>query len=49
MVCVIDNPDTQGCLVVEAGQALFDYAVRAGFGQHGHLHAVGDGADWVAR
>lgn len=34
--------------VNQAGQALFDCAVRAGFGQHSHLHAVGDGADWIA-
>lgn len=35
--------------VNQAGQALFDCAVRAGFGQQSHLHAVGDGADWIAR
>jgi hypothetical protein len=34
--------------VNKAGQALFDCAVRAGFGQQSHLHAVGDGAEWIA-
>lgn len=34
--------------VNQAGQALFDCAVRAGFGQQSHLHAVGDGAEWIA-
>ncbi len=28
--------------------ALFDCTVRAGFGQHSRLHAVGDGAEWIA-
>ena len=31
-----------------AGRALFDCARRAGFGQATHLHAVGDGAEWIA-
>lgn len=34
--------------VNQAGHALFDCAVRAGFGQQSRLHAVGDGADWIA-
>jgi hypothetical protein len=34
--------------VTKAGQALFDCAVRAGFGQQSQLHAVGDGAEWIA-
>jgi hypothetical protein len=31
-----------------AGQQLFDCAVRAGFGTRTHVHAVGDGAQWIA-
>jgi len=31
-----------------AGRALFDCARRAGFGQATRLHAVGDGAEWIA-
>jgi hypothetical protein len=31
-----------------AGQQLFDCAVRAGFGTNTHVHAVGDGAQWIA-
>lgn len=31
-----------------AGQQLFDCAMRAGFGRQTHLHAVGDGAEWIA-
>lgn len=31
-----------------AGRALFDCAKRAGFGQATRLHAVGDGAEWIA-
>ena len=34
--------------VNQAGQALFDCAVQAGFGQQSQLHAVGDGAEWIA-
>ena len=34
--------------VEKAGRELFDCAVRAGFGQETHLHAVGDGAEWIA-
>jgi hypothetical protein len=34
--------------VVAAGQQLFDCAVRAGFGTRSHIHAVGDGAPWIA-
>jgi hypothetical protein len=35
--------------VEEAGQRLFDCALRAGFGRATQLHAVGDGAEWIAR
>ena len=31
-----------------AGQQLFDCAVRAGFGTRSQIHAVGDGAPWIA-
>lgn len=34
--------------VDQAGQVLFDCARRAGFGKQTHLHAVGDGAEWIA-
>jgi hypothetical protein len=34
--------------VVAAGQQLFDCAVRAGFGTSTQVHAVGDGAQWIA-
>lgn len=34
--------------IEQAGRALFDCARRAGFGQDTHLHAVGDGAPWIA-
>ena len=34
--------------VESAGQALFDCATRAGSGRESHLHAVGDGAEWIA-
>lgn len=34
--------------VDEAGRQLFDCVSRAGFGRTSHLHAVGDGADWIA-
>lgn len=34
--------------VERAGQALFDCATKAGFGKESHLHAVGDGAEWIA-
>lgn len=34
--------------VQQAGQQLFDCATRAGFGRGTHLHAVGDGAEWIA-
>ena len=32
----------------EAGRLLFDCARRAGFGVNSKLHAVGDGASWIA-
>ncbi|MEM6406285.1 MAG: hypothetical protein AAF669_06840 [Pseudomonadota bacterium] len=32
----------------EAGAQMFTCAVRAGFGQASQLHAVGDGASWIA-
>jgi hypothetical protein len=32
----------------EAGRILFDCARRAGFGSNSQLHAVGDGASWIA-
>jgi hypothetical protein len=31
-----------------AGRQLFDCAVRAGFGTNSHVHALGDGAPWIA-
>ena len=34
--------------VDEAGKDIFDCACRAGFGRGTHLHAVGDGAPWIA-
>jgi len=34
--------------VAAAGEALFSCARAAGFGAHSHVHAVGDGADWIA-
>jgi len=34
--------------VATAGQKLFECAVRAGFGARSHVHAVGDGAQWIA-
>ena len=34
--------------VVSAGQQLFDCATRAGFGTCTPIHAVGDGAQWIA-
>ena len=34
--------------VVTAGQQLFDCAVQAGFGASTAIHAVGDGAPWIA-
>ncbi len=34
--------------VDEAGWQLFDCLSRAGFGRTSHLHAVGDGAEWIA-
>lgn len=34
--------------VVTAGEQLFDCARRAGFGTRSHVHAVGDGAQWIA-
>ena len=36
-----------GGSVDEAGQALFNCAVAAGFGTETHLHAVSDGAFWI--
>ena len=32
----------------EAGRQLFGCAKKAGFGKQSHVHAVGDGADWIA-
>ena len=32
----------------QAGRLLFDCARRAGFGSNSQLHAVGDGASWIA-
>jgi hypothetical protein len=34
--------------VATAGQKLFDCARQAGFGRGTHVHAVGDGAPWIA-
>jgi len=34
--------------VDEAGKDIFDCACRAGFGRGTQLHAVGDGAPWIA-
>ena len=34
--------------VVTAGLQLFDCATQAGFGTSSHVHAVGDGAQWIA-
>lgn len=34
--------------VATAGQKLFDCARQAGFGRGSHVHAVGDGAPWIA-
>lgn len=34
--------------VEKAGQQLFHCAAMAGFGKHTHLHAVGDGASFIA-
>jgi len=34
--------------VAMAGQKLFECAVQAGFGANTHIHAVGDGAQWIA-
>jgi Uncharacterised protein family (UPF0236) len=34
--------------VADAGQQLYHCAVQAGFGKRTHLHAVGDGATWIA-
>jgi len=34
--------------VVEAGKQLFGCARSAGFGKNSRVHAVGDGADWIA-
>jgi hypothetical protein len=33
---------------LQAGRMLFDTACRAGFGRNSQLHAVGDGACWIA-
>lgn len=35
--------------VSEAGKQLFGCAKRAGFGKTTQVHAVGDGAEWIAR
>jgi len=34
--------------VADAGQQLYHCAVQSGFGKKTHLHAVGDGATWLA-
>ena len=34
--------------VAEAGKRLFGCALSAGFGKNSRVHAVGDGADWIA-
>ena len=34
--------------VDQAGRQLFHCATAAGFGKHSHLHAVGDGAEWIS-
>lgn len=34
--------------VATAGQKLLECATQAGFGAHTHIHAVGDGAQWIA-
>lgn len=34
--------------VAEAGKQLFGCALAAGFGRRSRVHAVGDGADWIA-
>jgi len=34
--------------VDEAGKDIFDCACRAGLGRGTHVHAVGDGAQWIA-
>jgi len=39
---------TFGGSVNDAGQALLNCAVAAGFGTQTHLHGVGDGALWIA-
>ena len=39
---------TFGGSVNDAGQALLNCAVAAGFGTQTHLHGVGDGAFWIA-
>ena len=37
-----------GGSVADAGQTLRDCTIAAGLGQQSHLHAVGDGAPWIA-
>jgi len=37
-----------GGSAADAGQALRDCAISAGFGKGSHLHVVGDGAPWIA-
>ena len=39
---------TFGASVNDAGQALLNCAVAAGFGTQTHLYGVGDGAFWIA-
>jgi len=34
--------------VADAGKQLYDCAIQAGFGKKTQLHAVGDGATWIA-
>jgi hypothetical protein len=34
--------------VAEAGRQLFGCARSVGFGKQSHVHALGDGADWIA-
>lgn len=37
-----------GGSVDDAGQALLNCAIAAGFGKNTHLHAVSDGATWIS-
>ena len=47
------NPPSQFGVVFlgqvdDVGQSLLNCAIEAGFGQQTYLHAVGDGAPWIA-